>query len=64
MGSIFVEDGIVDVFNSGNALGWRAEGPLAAIETFLTQDSHFVIDAQRERYILTYNQKGYLKRVS
>lgn len=64
MSSYFiVEDGIIDLFHPSETIGSYQEGPLAAIEEFLTKDNRFEIDEARERYILTYNPKGYLKRV-
>ncbi len=59
-----VEDGIVDLFHYGDGLGFEEPGPLAAVEEFLRNNQQFVVDAERERYILTYNPRGYLKRIS
>jgi cephalosporin hydroxylase len=59
-----MEDGIVDLFHYDDGLGFQKEGPLAAIEEFLSRNSNFAIDPTRERYILTYNPKGFLKRIS
>jgi cephalosporin hydroxylase len=59
-----VEDGIVDLFNPGDGIGFEEDGPLAAIEEFLSRNPQFQVDSTRERYILTYNPKGFLKRVS
>ena len=39
------------------------EGPLMAINKFLETNHNFVIDLECERYILTANQSGYLKRI-
>jgi cephalosporin hydroxylase len=62
-GSYFiVEDGIVDLFHYGDGLGFKEGGPLAAVEEFLKDHPEFVIDEERERYLLTYNPKGFLKR--
>ncbi len=61
---LIVEDGIVDLFRPGDGLGWFAEGPLAAVEQFVRENPNFVVDSTRERYVLTYNPKGFLKRVS
>jgi len=58
-----VEDGIVDLFTPGDGLGSYADGPLAAVEEFLKENGDFIIDTERERYILTYNPKGFLKKV-
>lgn len=58
-----VEDGIIDLFRSEDSFGTFKEGPLAAIEEFLNKNPNFIVDTGRERYILTYNPKGFLKRV-
>ncbi len=66
LGSYFiVEDGIVDLFHSEDGLGFKEDepGPLAAIEEFLGRHPEFIVDMSRERYILTYNPKGFLKRI-
>lgn len=64
VGSYFiVEDGIVDLFRPHEALGVLYDGPLAASEEFLRCSSDFEVDSERERYLLTYNPRGYLKRV-
>ena len=39
------------------------EGPLPAVEEFVKRNRDFVIDSTRERYIATYNPKGFLKRI-
>jgi cephalosporin hydroxylase len=62
-GYFIVEDGIADVFNPGNGVGRLIEGPLCAVEEFLGKNGNFVIDESRERYLITQNPKGYLKRV-
>ena len=59
-----VEDGIVDLFHYGDGLGFAEDGPLAATEEFLRDNPNFIVDTDRERYILTYNPKGYLKKIS
>ncbi len=58
-----VEDGIVDLFKPNDCLGGRKDGPLVAVEHFLNKNKDFIVDTERERYILTYNPKGFLKRV-
>ncbi|MBZ4659097.1 MAG: cephalosporin hydroxylase family protein [Desulfacinum sp.] len=64
-GSYFiVEDGIVDVFSPNTELGWSDPGPLEAVRTFLKENKNFEADRSRERYRLTYNPDGYLRRVS
>lgn len=38
-------------------------GPMEAIEKFLEEDDRFVVDSSREKFRLTQNPKGYLKRI-
>ncbi|HEV7684549.1 MAG TPA: CmcI family methyltransferase [Pyrinomonadaceae bacterium] len=38
-------------------------GPMEAVEHFMKAQEAFVIDAQREKFYLTFNPKGYLKRI-
>jgi cephalosporin hydroxylase len=59
-----VEDGVVDLFKPQDGIGSFEDGPLAAIEQFLAENHEFVVDATRERYILTYNPRGFLKRIA
>lgn len=54
-----VEDGIC---HHGLDVGPQP-GPYEAVETFLGQNPNFVIDRTREAYGVTWNPKGYLKRV-
>lgn len=37
-------------------------GPMEALEAFLAEDSRFEVDAAREKFYLTFNPKGYLKK--
>lgn len=39
------------------------EGPMEALEEFLLMNDEFVIDKSREKFYLTFNPKGYLKKV-
>jgi cephalosporin hydroxylase len=73
LGSYFiVEDSILGIkgFGEGYDKGVGAflipkvDTPLQAIEQFLKENHDFVVDESRERYILTYNYRGYLRRVS
>jgi cephalosporin hydroxylase len=54
-----VEDGICDV------MGWPpVPGPQAACVEYLRENPHFINDMQlREKYLITYNFSGYLKRI-
>jgi len=38
-------------------------GPMEAIDDFLLTNKDFVVDYSREKFLLTFNPKGYLKRV-
>jgi cephalosporin hydroxylase len=38
-------------------------GPYEAVEKFLTETDAFVLDRAREKFFITWNPKGYLKRV-
>jgi cephalosporin hydroxylase len=58
-----VEDGIIDLFGPNDGIGAVREGPLVAIGQFLQASGQFAIDRSRERYLLTYNPHGFLKRV-
>jgi len=60
---LIVEDGILDLFPPGDDFGWLAEGPLPAIDDFLAAHPEFEVDVARERYIVTYNPKGFLRRL-
>ena len=41
----------------------RGPGPWEAVEEFLKENDHFVIDKKRERFLLTNNPNGFLKPV-
>ena len=64
VGSYFlVEDGIVDLFAPEEGIGFRGEGPMRAVEAFLQETDAFEIDDRCERYLMTYNPMGFLRRV-
>ena len=58
-----VEDTIIDLFKPGDGLGTIEDGPLKAINEFFKENSDFIVDKEQERYILTGNVNGFLKRV-
>jgi cephalosporin hydroxylase len=62
-GYFIVEDTIMDLFKAGDGLG-SVNGPLGAVEQFVQEDLRFQIDAEREKFVLTFNPCGYLKRVA
>ena len=39
-------------------------GPYEAIESFIEENSDFMIDRSKEAYLITWNPKGYLKRIA
>lgn len=44
------------------APGW-GPGPMEAVQEFLKETREFVVDESREKLLLTFNPKGYLRRV-
>lgn len=58
-----VEDGSMDLFWPGRGPGSYSDGPLLAIDDFLQTNQDFVVDDSKERYIVTENPKGYLRRI-
>ena len=59
---LIVEDGIIDLFRPGDGIGGFGDGPLAASEDFVARHPEFEVDTARERYLATYNPRGYLRR--
>lgn len=55
---LIVEDSI---FHHGVKVGAKP-GAYEAIETFIKESKNFEIDREKERFIITWNPKGYLKR--
>lgn len=39
-------------------------GPMEAVETFLAESDEFEVDASREKFFLTFNPRGFLRKVS
>ena len=39
------------------------EGPMEAVKTFFKENNDFVIDKSREKFLLTANPNGYLKKI-
>ena len=54
---------VVEDSNIGQIRKDLMPGPLQAIETFLAGRSDFEIDREREKFLLTFNPSGYLKRI-
>ncbi len=57
---IIVEDTIVNGHPVWPDFG---DGPMEAVEEFLEKDNRFIIDHSKEKFYLTFNRNGYLKRV-
>ncbi len=54
---------IVEDSNIGRIRKDLMPGPLEAIQTFLAKNDGFEIDRSREKFLITFNPSGYLKRV-
>ena len=54
---------IVEDSNIGQIRKDLLPGPLEAIETFLATTNAFEIDRVREKFLITFNPSGYLRRV-
>ena len=39
------------------------DGPFEAVEEFLSTTDSFVVDESREKFLMTFNPRGYLKRI-
>lgn len=39
-------------------------GPFEAVQEFLKTDHRFIVDSSREKFLMTFNPKGYLKRIA
>lgn len=59
-GYFIVEDGIC---HHGLDIGPNP-GPYEAIEAFVSKNKNFMIDSAKESFILSWNPKGFLKRIS
>jgi cephalosporin hydroxylase len=58
---LIVEDGVV---NGNPVLPEYGPGPLEALREFVAVNPHFVIDRSRQRFLLTMNPDGFLRRVA
>jgi cephalosporin hydroxylase len=54
---------IVEDSNIGRIRKDLMPGPLQAIDTFLASNEEFEIDREREKFLITFNPSGYLRRV-
>ena len=54
---------IVEDSNIGRIRKDLLPGPLEAIESFLARTDEFEVDREREKFLITFNPSGYLRRV-
>jgi len=59
-GYFIVEDGICHHGLNGGP----SPGPYEAVEVFVSRNNSFVIDRSREAFLITWNPKGYLRRLA
>lgn len=52
---LILEDGVTDTVGG-------VPGPVTAVNEFLGESSDFELDLSRERFLLTYNPRGFLRR--
>src|SRR4051812_5716352 len=52
---LIVEDGVTDTLGG-------VPGPVVAVHQFLKESPQFEIDTSRERFLFTYNPRGFLRR--
>src|SRR5262249_9212098 len=57
---LIVEDGNL---NNNPVAPEQGPGPMEAIQEFLKTDTQFEIDRNREKFFMTFNPSGYLKKV-
>jgi cephalosporin hydroxylase len=50
-------------FNGHPILPNAGPGPMEAVDAFLRENHDFAIDREREKFLLTFNPRGYLRRV-
>jgi cephalosporin hydroxylase len=60
-----VSEGSYMVVEDTNLNGWTewGPGPLEAVEDFVAEDDRFVVDRRLEKYFMTFNPSGYLRRL-
>jgi cephalosporin hydroxylase len=54
---------IVEDSNIGRIRKDMLPGPFEALKTFMTRSNQFEIDLEREKFLITFNPSGYLRRV-
>ena len=54
---------VADNNNRGGHPSEFGDGPMEAVDRFLSESDEFMIDQRCERFLLTLNPRGYLKRI-
>ena len=54
---------IVEDSNIGRIRKDMLPGPFEAVEAFMRRSNEFEIDLEREKFLITFNPSGYLRRV-
>ena len=55
---------VEDTHVSGHPIKWEyGKGPFEAVNKFLKTNDDFVVDKECEKFIMTFNPNGYLKRI-
>ncbi len=49
--------------NNHPVVAWFGPGPMEALEEFLRENKDFQIDSSREKFLVTFNPKGYLRKI-
>jgi cephalosporin hydroxylase len=55
---------VVEDSNIGHVRKELLPGPMEAIDAFLAQTAEFEVDREREKFLITFNPRGYLRRVA
>jgi cephalosporin hydroxylase len=56
---------VEDTNLNGHPVGrWHGPGPMEAVERFLATNHSFVVDRSRQKFFLTFNPRGYLRRLA
>jgi cephalosporin hydroxylase len=56
---------VEDTHANGHPVPWEYdnEGPYEAVQEFLTDNDEFAIDTECEKYLMTFNPNGFLRRI-
>lgn len=54
---------VEDTNLSGHPIETKGEGPLEAVQEFMQETEEFVTDVSREKFLMTFNKNGYLRKL-